>query len=332
MTRRLLPLLAAVSTIGAGAILLLIARRDMGLDAAAASRFGSVFIGILLEALPYLLLGVAISAVVQIYLSERLLRRLLPRHPLLAVTAAGLLGIVFPLCECGMIPAVRRLIRKGMPAYAGIAYILAGPVVNPVVFSSTWAAFGGTPQMAIARTGLAFAVAFAIGAILWKTLKSDPLKADLASLYASLPQEEPPARPFGGRLQSAALHATDEFFDMGKYLILGAALATLFQTAVSRSFLEELGGNQLLSHLFLMGVAFLLSLCSTSDAFVAASFGGSFENGALLAFLVFGPMIDLKSLLLLLASFRARTVLLVASLAAVFTLTGSWLLEAVYLP
>ena len=113
----------------------------------------------------------------------------------------------------------------------------------------------------------------------------------------------------GGKTTTASMlsHASDEFFEMGKYLLVGAALAALFQTAVSRPLLEELGGSQLYSHLFLMGLAFLLSLCSTSDAFVAASLGGSFEHGALLAFLVFGPMIDLKSTLMLFSAFRARS-------------------------
>ncbi|OXM13101.1 permease [Paenibacillus herberti] len=333
MQKPILPLLTAASAIGSGIVALLIIRRDSGITIEEVKRFNVVFTGILLEALPFVLLGVILSAILQVFVSDRLIRRLMPRHPLLAVTVAGLLGILFPLCECGMIPVVRRLIRKGMPAYAGIVYILAGPVVNPVVFISTWTAFSGTPQMAFARVGLAFAVATLTGLMLWKLLKSDPLKVDLASLYASLPEQvNQPAQSRGKEVQSAVLHASDEFFDMGKYLVMGAVLAALFQTTVSRAFLEELGGNQLLSHLFLMGLAFLLSLCSTSDAFVAASFSGSFENGALLAFLVFGPMIDLKSTLLLLASFRTRVVLGIIGLAATLALSGSWLLEAIYLP
>ncbi|SDT18303.1 hypothetical protein SAMN05444162_3343 [Paenibacillaceae bacterium GAS479] len=333
MQKSILPLLTATSAIGSSIVALLIIRRDSGITIEEVTRFNVVFTGILLEALPFVVLGVILSAILQVFVSDRLIRRLMPRHPLLAVTVAGLLGILFPLCECGMIPVVRRLIRKGLPAYAGIVYILAGPVVNPVVFISTWTAFSGTPQMALARVGLAFAVATLTGLMLWKLLKSDPLKVDLASLYASLPEQvNKPKQSKGKQVQSAVLHASDEFFDMGKYLVMGAVLAALFQTTVSRAFLEELGGNQLLSHLFLMGLAFLLSLCSTSDAFVAASFSGSFENGALLAFLVFGPMIDLKSTLLLLASFRTRVVLGIIGLAATLTLSGSWLLEAIFLP
>ncbi|MCM3748246.1 permease [Paenibacillus pasadenensis] len=334
MRKSLLPLLTAASALGAALAAGLIIRRDAaGMALTDITRFSSVFISILLEALPFVLLGVALSAFLQVFVSDRLIRRLMPRHPLLAVTAAGLLGVIFPVCECGMIPVVRRLIRKGMPAYGGIVYILAGPVVNPVVFAATWTAFNDTPQMAFARVGLAFAVAAITGLMLWKLLKSNPLKADLASLYAGLPEASSNnASLSGGKMRSAVLHASDELFDMGKYLVIGAALAALFQTAVSREWLEALGSNQLLSHLFLMGLAFLMSLCSTSDAFVAASFSGSFENGALLAFLVFGPMIDLKSALLLFASFRTRVVLGIIGLTAVLVLTGSWLLEAFYLP
>jgi uncharacterized membrane protein YraQ (UPF0718 family) len=163
-------------------------------------------------------------------------------------------------------------------------------------------------------------------------MKRSPLKADLASVYGGYGfAEESGVPPKSSRLLGMLTHASDEFFDMGKYLIIGAALAAVFQTAISRSLLEQLGGSQLYSHLFLMGLAFLLSLCSTSDAFVAATLGGSFEHGALLAFLVFGPMIDMKSTIMLLASFRTRFVLAVIAAVALLTLGGSWLVEAVFL-
>ena len=113
----------------------------------------------------------------------------MPRHPVLAILFAGVFGLLFPLCECGMIPVVRRLIRKGMPAYAGIVYILAGPIVNPVVFTSTYTAFKAVPEMAYARLGLAFTVAAITGLILWRTYRSHPLKADLASVYAVSDEE-----------------------------------------------------------------------------------------------------------------------------------------------
>jgi len=330
--QRLVPLLTAAASIGAAAAAFAIIHRDAEISGADIQPFKTVFIGIILEALPFVLLGVLFSAILQVFVPDELIRRLMPSRPLPAILIAGLAGILFPLCECGMIPVVRRLIRKGMPASAGIAYILAGPVVNPVVFYSTYSAFGNAPAMAFARTGLAFAVAVLTGVIVWKSMRGNPLKADLASMYGSAPtrRDELPASA-GSRLISTMAHASDEFFDMGKYLIFGAALAALFQTAVSRSMLEELGGSQLYSHLFLMGLAFLLSLCSTSDAFVAASFGGSFEHGALLAFLVFGPMIDLKSLMMLLASFRARFVLTAAASAALLVLAGSWIVEALFL-
>ncbi|UVI31699.1 permease [Paenibacillus spongiae] len=308
-----------------------------GVDSAAFGSFTILFMSILLEALPFILLGVLFSALLQVFVSDAVIARLTPRNGAAGILFGSLLGLLLPLCECGMIPVVRRLIRKGMPAYIGIVYIFAGPIINPIVLTATYVAFRTQPAMVWSRLGLAFAVCVVLGALLFRYMKADPLKRDayslaaanqgLASIHEQSRQHSMRSDVPLGRFGATMSHASDEFFDIGKYLIFGAFLAALVQTFVDREVLTSLGSHSLSSNAVMMGFAFLLSLCSTSDAFVASSFTGIFGPGALLAFLVFGPMIDLKSTFMLLSTFRTKIVLAIMGLLFILVLAGSMLVE-----
>ena len=308
-------------------------------DSAFLESFKILFLSIILEAFPFILLGVLFSALLQVFVSERWIARVTPKNPVAGVLYGSLLGVLFPLCECGMIPVVRRLIRKGLPAYIGIVYIIAGPIVNPVVFASTWTAFRTRPELAYSRIGLALAVSVAVGLVLYRFMRTNPLRHAVSSSghahvhshghdHAHAHDHTHAGR---GRFASTLAHASDEFFEMGKYLIFGALLTALIQTAVARETLAAIGDHPWFSQLFMMGFAFVLSICSTSDAFVAASFAGTFSAGSLLAFLVFGPMIDLKNTLMLLSTFRVKVVLGLIALIGILVLIGSWLTERFYL-
>lgn len=297
--------------------------------------FKTLFLSIILEALPFMLLGVVISSLLHLFVSEETVRRLTPRHPVLGVLFACLLGFVFPVCECGMIPVVRRLMRKGMPVYIAVVFILAGPVLNPVVYASTYMAFRSQPEIAYARMGLSFAVAAAIGLILYRTVRASPLRWSADDLtrtdHAHFPYHEQPhdhRHHHGNKLYGLFNHASDEFFEMGKYLILGAMITAAVQTLVARETLLALGSGGIGSHLFMAGFAYVLSLCSTSDAFVASSFAVTFSKSSLLTFLVFGPMADFKSTLMMLSVFKARFVVLVIALVTAAVVAGSMLAES----
>lgn len=285
------------------------------------SAFQTLFTGIVLEALPFILAGVAVSAALQTLVSEQTVRRLIPGNPVLGVLFACMLGLLFPVCECGMIPVVRRLLRKGMPVYMAAVFILAGPVLNPVTFASTYIAFHAAPEMAYARMGLAFAVAAAAGMILYRCVRKDPLR------HSRFAREEEHIHNRGGLLTGILGHASEEFFEMGKYLILGAAITAFVQTAVDRESLASIGQGLWSSQLFMAGFAYVLSLCSTSDAFVASTFSPLFSKSSLLTFLVLGPMIDFKGTLMLLAVFKSRFVLILSVLTAAAVLLGSMLLS-----
>ncbi|CAM3978955.1 permease [Paenibacillus alkaliterrae] len=302
-------------------------------NAANLQSFKILFISIILEAFPFILLGVLFSALLQVFVTDELIRKFTPKNPIAGVLFGGLLGILFPLCECGMIPVVRRLIRKGMPAYIGIVYLLAGPIVNPIVYTSTFTAFRTTPEMAYSRMGLAFAVSVVIGLLLYKFMRSSPLKATSAingvQHYDHSHDHSLQGKGIRGRSASILSHSSDEFFEMGKYLIFGAFLTAVIQTVIERSTLESFADQPMFAYLFMMAFAFILSICSTSDAFIASSFSGMFDFGPLLAFLVFGPMIDLKNTLMLLSTFRVKFVLALIALTAVLTLIGAWITEVI---
>ncbi|WP_027085600.1 permease [Cohnella panacarvi] len=291
--------------------------------------FKIIFISIILEALPFLLIGVLVSAILQAFVSDRLIGKLTPRHPITGALFGSLLGIVLPLCECGMIPIVRRLIRKGLPAYIGLTYIVAGPILNPVVVSATFAAFRTNRELAYSRFYLAFLVSFALGLLLYSFMSKNPMKAESHHhhqhhrnnrLHASVGSSG-----FMHKLAHTPGHAAEEFFDMGKFLLFGAFFTALLQTVISRQAIAAVADHDFGSQLFMMGLAYLLSLCSTSDAFVAASFNSLFPPTALLAFLVFGPMVDLKSTLMLLSVFRRKFVLAFILLLFALVFVGSFL-------
>lgn len=303
--------------------------------------FKTVLISILLEAMPFILIGVLMASAIHVFVPERIIRRIIPKNPILGILVACLLGIVFPLCECGMVPAVRKLIGKGMPLYAATAFVLTGPILNPIVFWSTWIAFRARPELAFERMGLGFAVALVVGLIVYRFVHPDQLKPangerehqmhahdhDHVHDHAYDHGHSHLSRRGQGKWTEWMEHSVSEFFDMGKYLIFGSILVALLQTFVAQRHLVALGHGEGSSNLLMMGLAFLLSLCSTSDAFVAQSFLASFSAGSLIAFMVFGPMLNLKGLMMMLAVFRTRFVVVVGSLVFALVLAGTLLLD-----
>jgi uncharacterized membrane protein YraQ (UPF0718 family) len=261
----------------------------------------TLFLSILLEAIPFVLLGVFFSAFIQTFVTDEQVRRWTPKHPLIAIPFASLLGFLFPVCECAIIPVVRRLIQKSMPVHVGIVFLLAGPVVNPVVLTSTYIAFQRQPDLAMYRGLGAVVVAVLAGLVMWAITRGNPLRIGVERVIR---HEATHYEMVRGKLSATLTHAVDEFFDMGKYLLFGALVSAVLQVFISRETLVSIGQTPLTSHLVMMGMAYVFSLCSEADAFIAASFANTFSAGSLLAFLVFGPMIDLKNTLMLLSTFR----------------------------
>jgi uncharacterized membrane protein YraQ (UPF0718 family) len=292
--------------------------------------FVIVLFSILLEAFPFVLIGALAAAAIEVLMTPEQVQRLVPRNRLLSVAMGAVLGVFFPVCECGVIPVVRRLIRKGVPLPAAVSYLLAAPIVNPIVIAATIIAFrGGSERLVvpILRVTLGVGIAIIVGLFLsWVGHEEDVLQAGArlagARPQGPLAQEDPPdeaaaaareavagpAATWRDKVGAILAHAAVEFVDVGRFLVLGSVIAASTQTFVPRQMLLALGGNLPASILVMMGLAFVLSLCSEADAFVARSFV-QFTTAAKLGFLVLGPMLDIKLLFMYLSAFRRRLIL-----------------------
>ena len=261
--------------------------------------FVSIATAIFLEAMPFLALGSLLSAVVEVFVSSERLMRATPRS-LPARIAVGIgAGVVLPTCECGVVPVVRRLLAKGVPAPTALAYLLAAPIVNPIVLVSTFVAFRGDWKMVGARVFMAVLVAGCVAFVVRRLKSSEIVRA-----AASGPEHEH-GGPSGSRFLDVLRHAGLDFLEMGKYLILGACAAAALKTLVPPAVFGAIEGTDVAAVSGMMLFAILLSVCSEADAFVAASFV-TLPAAAHLAFITIGPMVDLKLIGLYAATFRRR--------------------------
>ncbi|MEZ4671128.1 MAG: permease [Anaerolineae bacterium] len=276
------------------------------------------------------MLGTVVSGLIDAFLTPDDIARVVPRNPFLATIAGAFLGFAFPVCECGVVPVVRRLFKKGLPTWVGITFLLAAPVMNPVVLVGTYVAFGIGPVL-IGRIiftviiATAVGLVFALGARPQEVLQPQslmPVMGGSGAVSTSIIKRKPLLAGLGDALRSA----NSEFFEMGRYLIIGSLLAALMQTLVSQDVLIALGKGPVISVLVMEALAFLLSVCSTVDAFLALAFVGTFTTGSIITFLTFGPMVDIKSTLMFLGVFQRRTVLYLILLPLLMALfVGVWL-------
>jgi uncharacterized protein len=287
----------------------------------------TIFLSILIEALPFVLIGVLIAGMIQIFVTEEHIQRWIPQNKMMAVIMSCIVGALFPACECGIVPIVRRLIAKGVPIHAAMGFMLTGPLINPIVIASTYMAFGNNLQIAGLRMGLGFFIAIMVAMFVSMLFKGKQLKASLIQNHSET-HSHSEKTSFLNRFWSMLTHAIDEFFDMAKYLILGAFLAAFVQTYLPAKTLLETGDGPVMSLLVMMGLAYVLSLCSEADAFIGASFSSIFPTHSILGFLIFGPMIDLKNTLMMLSVFRIKFVMSMLALVASFVFITIMLLQS----
>jgi uncharacterized membrane protein YraQ (UPF0718 family) len=321
----------------------------------------TLFLSLLVEAIPFLLLGVLFSGLLQFFVEERRLLALLPKNPLLGALVGSCIGFLFPVCECGNVPVARRLLLQGAPIPVAIGFLLAAPTINPIVFWATWTAFRDQPEIVLYRIGFSLLIATIIGWVFstqkdvrpllqpalasilsYRTQSSSsqtsgistpspllqsgtyflgqsakPLITDPSELQAAMVATA--TKPNSYRLRLLLENTIQEMRELGGVLILGSAIAAVIQVFVPRDLILGLGQSPLTSILAMMVLAGVVSICSTVDSFFALSFASTFTSGSLVAFLVFGPMIDLKGIGLMLSIFKPKAIVYLFVLAAQLT-------------
>jgi uncharacterized membrane protein YraQ (UPF0718 family) len=340
-----------------------------------------IFLSIVLEGLPFIVLGTIISGFIDAYLPPGLIDKLLPKNRTVAILASGLLGAVLPVCECAIVPVIRRLIKKGLPVSCAITYMLSAPIINPIVVISTLSAFStkkgsqtkiDTGRQAVdlidnpifitcSRLAIAYLVTVAVGLVVQKMRREtilqehvyrgvadensdvgphseDDEKAhdhqhqegahehddDHSHQHAADPSHDdhdhaPVAAPKSDKLVLAMRTAMRDFVDVGMYFTIGVLITAVFKAYVSGDIVEIFNTNEWVSTQLMMLLSFVLSLCSTSDAFIAANFPAPLSGK--LAFLIFGPMMDVKLVFMYLVVFRRKFTLGLA--ATLFVVVGT---------
>jgi len=272
----------------------------------------TLFFSLLVEAMPFLLIGVFFSSLLLLFVDERKLIAAMPRHPLLAAFAGSLIGFLFPVCECGNVPVARRLLVQGAPSSMAIGFLLAAPTVNPIVFWATWTAFRDQPEMVFLRVGFSLLIATTVGWVFSTQADLRPLlqpaiarmipapvsndKPDLLQsgtfllgagqpmrfdpgMVAAIAENPVLSKPMGARVQLMFDNMVQELRELGGVLILGSAIAAIVQVAAPREVILSLGQGVITSIVAMMILAAVVSICSTVDAFFALSFASTFTSG-----------------------------------------------------
>lgn len=282
--------------------------------------WGTLFVALNVQALPFLVLGVTVSGAVAAWVPPELLAHALPRNRGAAVVAASGAGVLLPGCECGSVPISGRLVARGVPPAAALAFMLAAPAINPVVLVATGVAFPGQPAVVLARFVASLATAVVVG---WLWLRRGAADQLVERARARVQDRETPLATFVATATHDLLHA-------GGYLVIGAAVAATLQVLVPRTVVDAVASQPVLAVLAMATLAIALSICSEADAFVAASLS-QFSLTSRLVFLVVGPAVDLKLVALQTGffgrDFAARFAPATAAVAVVVAvITGSVLL------
>ena len=293
------------------------------------------FLGILFEGAPYILLGTIISGFIDAYLPSNIMDRFLPKNRYFAIIISGFLGAIFPVCECAIVPVIRRLVQKGLPVSCAITYMLSAPIVNPIVAISTYSAFSGDDAlfMTLSRIGVAYFVTVLFGFVIHQFSVRSILKDKLLNKIQKAPlsvvkdssEEAKLTNPTSDKLLIALRSSSRDFLDVGMYFIIGVMITALYRTQIDQSIVDGFGESDWVGIPTMMILSFVLSLCSTSDAFIASQML-SFSASAKLAFLTYGPMMDVKLVFMYGAIFKPKFVMMMAIslFVAIAIIFGQW--------
>ncbi|MBF2005224.1 MAG: permease [Chlorogloeopsis fritschii C42_A2020_084] len=327
----------------------------------------TLFLSLLVEAMPFLLLGVFFSSLLLFFVDERNLADKMPKNPLMGALVGSMVGFLFPVCECGNVPVARRLLIQGVPTPVAIGFLLAAPTINPIVIWATWTAFHDQPEIVVLRVVFSLLIATIVAFVfsfqkdltpfvqptIARYLKFNPAlrtqsqrgsknyqmqqQAGTSALLQSgtyllgagqtMRLETAAAeatassygKPLAAKLRLVVENTIQELRELGGVLVIGSAIAAAIQVLAPRELILSLGAGPVSSITAMLVLAAVVSICSTVDSFFALSFASTFTSGSLLAFLVFGPMIDIKAVGLLLAIFKPQAIFYLFALPALLT-------------
>ena len=297
----------------------------------ALNTFSIIFSAIILEAFPFMLMGALLGGFVEVFLSREQLIRILPKNPIKAIIMAAFMGVCFPVCECAIVPVVRKFLQKGMPLGAAVAFLLGGPIVNPLVFSSTFVAYSFSWDVPVMRTFIGASIAIGIGILINMVIKEAqaiiPGTGDehhcghSGTCGCGHGHEDFSKQPFSKKVTGALSHAALDFYDIGKFLIIGAFIAAVLQTVIPRQAFFSMATGAYASIALMMVLAVVLNLCSEADAFIAASLAPiGVPFSAQMAFMVLGPMLDIKLIIMYLGVFTKKMIVTLCFSIVVFVL------------
>lgn len=262
----------------------------------------AIFISIIIETLPFVLLGTILSGIIEVFITPDIVNKFLPKNKFLRVLFGTFVGFVFPSCECGIIPIINRFLEKKVPSYTAVPFLATAPIINPIVLFATYSAFGNSIRFLILRFVGATIVAIALGVMLAFLVDDNILKEDAKPTHF----HDYSDKKWYQKIFLALAHAIDEFFDTGRYLVFGTLIASAMQIYLPTRVLTTIGHSPITAILVMMLLAFILSLCSEADAFIGASLLSTFGIAPVMAFLLIGPMIDIKNLMMMVNSFKTR--------------------------
>lgn len=259
-------------------------------------------LSVLIEALPFVVLGVLLSIVVQVWLPADVIHRWLPRRAWARRAVLSLLGMLIPVCECGNVPFARGLMMRGLAPAEALTFLIAAPIVNPIVILTTHAAFGWDGGILVARLVGGYLIANLIGWIYSRHPSPESLLTQRFVDTCERVTHEP-----GTPVRRSLTQFLVELRAVMPALVIGSALAGAVQVLIPRDVLLTIGANPVLSIVAMMLLAIVVAICSNVDAFFALSFASTFSSGALVAFLLVGPLVDIKMLALMRTTFTTRT-------------------------
>ena len=294
-----------------------------------------IFTSIFFESLPFLLLGAFISSIIETYVSNETMAKIVPKNKILGSFVGIFLGFFLPACDCAVIPVSKRLLKKKVPINVAVSFMLASPIINPVVLLSTYYAFyNKNPEIFWCRLLFGILIALIIGIIIGiiynnkRVIKNELLEEDEDDCCCDCGHDHHHHKhkhTFKHDFISICKHTANDFFEVVKFLMFGAFVASLVQVMLPRNVLLVFDNNQVLSILVLMIFAYLISLCSTSDSFIGKSLLSSFSKGSIMAYLLLGPMIDVKNTFVLLGNYKKSFVITLISLIFIVTFICSLL-------